>query len=471
MKVFPTLISGAASGGGGGGGAPSGPAGGGLSGSYPNPSLAPIAANTVLGNATGSSATPTALSTTSLTTLVNAFTPTLSGAAPLSGGGTTNFLRADGAWAVPAGGGGGSGTVTSVSVTTANGVSGSVANATTTPAISLTLGAITPASVAASGAVSGSNLSGTNTGDQTITLTGDVTGSGSGSFATTAAKIGGNAVSLGGALTLSGAFGTTFTVTATTSITLPTSGTLLSSTTQIASSVAGAASIPIVNLTGALPTGTATTAFPGIYYNASGAVAVTSFSTNTTVFGVNAASGFAGNFFDMHVNGGGSLFSVSSSGNVTTSGNYTGASYVFSGNSTRITAPSNGAVLVQNNGQTAIATIQMGRPHLSKTANYQILFSDSNTVFDNTGASGEVDFTLPAGAVGQTFTFNVRAAQILKIIMASGMTGQVIGSATSSGGNISASTIGNSITIYVDSTTTCIATSVVQGTINQWATA
>lgn len=38
-----------------------------------------------------------------------------------------------------AGGGGGSGTVTSVSVATANGFSGSVANATTTPAITLTL--------------------------------------------------------------------------------------------------------------------------------------------------------------------------------------------------------------------------------------------------------------------------------------------------------------------------------------------
>ncbi len=59
------------------------------------------------------------------------------------------------------------GSVTTVSVVTANGVSGSVVNATTTPAITLTLGAITPTSVAASGAVSGSNLSGTNTGDQT----------------------------------------------------------------------------------------------------------------------------------------------------------------------------------------------------------------------------------------------------------------------------------------------------------------
>lgn len=43
------------------------------------------------------------------------------------------------------------GTVTTVSVTTANGVSGAVANPTTTPAITLTLGDITPTSVAVAG--------------------------------------------------------------------------------------------------------------------------------------------------------------------------------------------------------------------------------------------------------------------------------------------------------------------------------
>jgi hypothetical protein len=83
----------------------------------------------------------------------------------------------------------GGGTVTTVSVVTANGVSGSVANATTTPAITLALGAITPSSVASTGTVTGTNLSGTNTGDQTITLTGDVTGTGTGSFATTLATV------------------------------------------------------------------------------------------------------------------------------------------------------------------------------------------------------------------------------------------------------------------------------------------
>lgn len=49
----------------------------------------------------------------------------------------------------------GTGSVTSVSVVTANGVSGSVATATTTPAITLTLGAITPSSVVASGNITG----------------------------------------------------------------------------------------------------------------------------------------------------------------------------------------------------------------------------------------------------------------------------------------------------------------------------
>lgn len=61
-----------------------------------------------------------------------------------------------------------SGSVSSVSVVTANGVSGSVATPTTTPAVTLTLGAITPSSVAASGTVTGSNLSGTNTGNQNL---------------------------------------------------------------------------------------------------------------------------------------------------------------------------------------------------------------------------------------------------------------------------------------------------------------
>jgi hypothetical protein len=66
-----------------------------------------LAANSIQGNNTGSSATPLALTGTQTTAMLDAFTSTLKGLAPASGGGTTNFLRADGSWAAPSGGGSG----------------------------------------------------------------------------------------------------------------------------------------------------------------------------------------------------------------------------------------------------------------------------------------------------------------------------------------------------------------------------
>lgn len=65
------------------------------------------------------------------------------------------------------------GSVRTVAVTDANGVSADVANPSTNPVMTFTLGDITPSSVAATGDVTGENLSGTNTGDQTLeTITG-----------------------------------------------------------------------------------------------------------------------------------------------------------------------------------------------------------------------------------------------------------------------------------------------------------
>ena len=66
-----------------------------------NAKMADMANSTVKGNVSGSTAAPSDLTATQLTTLINPFTTSLSGAAPASGGGTTNFLRADGTWAAP----------------------------------------------------------------------------------------------------------------------------------------------------------------------------------------------------------------------------------------------------------------------------------------------------------------------------------------------------------------------------------
>lgn len=58
--------------------------------------------NTVLANVSGVSAVPTATSISALTSQLNNFTSTVKGVVPSSGGGTSNFLRADGTWATPA---------------------------------------------------------------------------------------------------------------------------------------------------------------------------------------------------------------------------------------------------------------------------------------------------------------------------------------------------------------------------------
>ena len=74
-----------------------------------NTNLAQMAANTIKGNNTGATANAADLTATQATAMLNNFTSTLKGLVPASGGGTTNFLRADGSWAAPPSGGGGGG--------------------------------------------------------------------------------------------------------------------------------------------------------------------------------------------------------------------------------------------------------------------------------------------------------------------------------------------------------------------------
>jgi hypothetical protein len=66
-----------------------------------------IATSSFVGRVTASTGDPETLTGTQATTLLDVFTSSLKGLAPASGGGTTNYLRADGTWAAPSGGGGG----------------------------------------------------------------------------------------------------------------------------------------------------------------------------------------------------------------------------------------------------------------------------------------------------------------------------------------------------------------------------
>jgi hypothetical protein len=160
---------------------PTGPAG------PPGPTGGGVTSVNVSGGLTGL--------TTSGGPITSSGTITLGGVVAVSAGGTgatTEAAALTSLGAYPASNPNGytsnTGTVTSFGFTNANGVSGTVTNATSTPNLTVALGAITPTSVAALGTVTGSNLSGSNTGDQTITLTGDVTGSGTGSLAATIAN-------------------------------------------------------------------------------------------------------------------------------------------------------------------------------------------------------------------------------------------------------------------------------------------
>lgn len=122
--------------------------------------MADVATARFFGRIAAGTGVPQVLTGTQATTLLDLFTSSLQGLAPASGGGTANYLRADGTWVAPPGAT--SGTVTSVSVVTANGVGGTVVNASTTPAISLILYSITPTDIDSAGIVKAHNTSSAN---------------------------------------------------------------------------------------------------------------------------------------------------------------------------------------------------------------------------------------------------------------------------------------------------------------------
>ncbi len=82
---------------------------------------------------------------------------------------------------------------------------------------------------------------------------------------------------------------------------------------------------------------------------------------------------------------------------------------------------------------------------INKTANYTLVGTDNFTLFDNTGAVGEVDLTLPPIANGYAFGLRAQAAQTFKFISNEG--GNVVGT-TATNSSVSVAAIGGVVYIY-----------------------
>ena len=114
------------------------------------------------------------------------------------------------------------------------------------------------------------------------------------------------------------------------------------------------------------------------------------------------------------------------------------------------------AISIQTGGGAPQALLS-SEPTSSKTGNYTVLNSDSGQHFDNTGAGGEVDFTLPTYAAGLQYCFTVTAAQILKVIAPASNKIAVGTTNSATAGNVTANAVYSTICLYATTVS------------NQWA--
>jgi hypothetical protein len=293
------------------------------------------------------------------------------------------------------------GSVTSVSVVTANGISGVVATPSSTPSITLTLGAITPTSVAATGAVTGNNISGINTGDQTIALTGDITGSGTGSFATSLSSTGVTANTYGSATTVP-----QFTVDSKGRITSVTNISIASGGLGTVTSVSAVGSQGVTALV------TNGTTIPSIAIGL-GAITPTSVSTTGTITGSNFSGASSGtNTGDQTITltgditgTGTSSFATSLSSTGVTAGSYTNALLVIDSKG-RVTSATSGAVTGVASFNTRTGAITLTSLDVTSALTYTPYnATNPNGYTSNTGTVTSVSGT---GTIsGLTLTGNV----------------------------------------------------------------
>jgi hypothetical protein len=128
-------------------------------------------------------------------------------------------------------------------------------------------------------------------------------------------------------------------------------------------SYSAAASNAVALYSGTVLTGGSTTTnFPQIFSQPTGTSAVTTWSTAGTIFGVNAVSGYTGNFLDFHIGGVASVFNVDQFGDVSSSASFqagNSSQFRWSGR-TRMLSPADGVLELWNTSQNGFTRIDMG---------------------------------------------------------------------------------------------------------------
>ena len=203
--------------------------------------MANMATNSFIGRISASTGVPEILTATQATSLLNLFSSSAKGLAPVVTGAAigdaTYFLNATGTWSVPAGGGGGSGTVTSANQYSIPYYSVSPSGTTVIGLAPQTTNGVyfLRANVTASAAVAPDWIGSTGSGNVVLATSPTlVTPTLGVATATSINKVAITAPATSATLTIadgstfatSGAFSTTLTATATTTLTLPTTGTL-----------------------------------------------------------------------------------------------------------------------------------------------------------------------------------------------------------------------------------------------------
>lgn len=158
----------------------------------------------------------------------------------------------------------------------------------------------------------------------------------------------------------------------------------------------------------------------------------------------------------------GNIQILNCTGNVSITGGEIGA--------TTITVTSSPNVLINPNafvvnptfsitGTAPLVRVNANGYYVAKTSNYSLTYTDANTPFTNTGASGAVNFTLPTAFAGLEYDFYIDAAQTFTITAGASTSIRIAGSNSAAAGNISASTIGNSVKLKAISATQWVAMS------------